>query len=284
MKTSNNLKTIKQQQRDNWNALSDVCLKWEELFEIGAKSVNKTLFEQVNLKEGQRVLDIATGIGEPALSASSIVGHRGKVVGIDIAESMIEIAKQRGANQKNLEYMVLDAEAIDYKKQFDVVLSRFGLMFLPNVNYVFEKIYAALNSEGSLAFSVWDTPDKVPMVSLAFGIIVRELELPPPPKGQPNPFSMSDPKSVTSVLRNIGFSNINLQKVTVPFVFGSIDEFLRYSDDLLPPAIKTLINSRFSFDEITIIWDKIRDIALQYENSDGTLTLNCSAVCICAEK
>ena len=275
---------FKQEQRKNWNGLANAWGAWGDAFELGAAHVSRALFEMAGLKQGDTVLDIATGIGEPALSAGHLVGAKGRVIGIDIAEEMIAIAKSRGRKSSNVEFIAVDADSYEFRHTYDVVLSRFGFMFLPDRGNVFKKIYSSLSREGVLAFSVWDTPDKVPMISLAVGFFAMELNLPPPPKGLPSPFIMADIETVTEELRTLGFSGIISRRIEVPFVFESVDDYLHFSRDLIPASINKIISEASDANAIKTLWSHFREVVRKFEIPDGTISLKSNAICVSAVK
>lgn len=275
---------IKQEQRKNWNGLAHAWSDWSDRFELGATIVSQQLFDMAGLKAGDQVLDIATGTGEPALSAGKIVGEKGKVVGIDIAEEMIAHAKIRGAHSANVEFLAIDAGSYAIGGPYDAILSRFGFMFLPDYELVFKKSYASLKSGGVLAFSVWDTPDKVPMISLAFGFFARELNLPAPPQGAPTPFCMADTDLVSTQLAAIGFKDIKVQPVEALFVFDSVAQYLEFARDLLPAALTQTIANAADASTIEALWQKFAGRIKERETPDGKLSLKSSAICISASK
>jgi len=275
--------TIKNDQRQNWNNLANAWNKWGDVFEVGASHVNKNLFEMAELKPGQRVIDIATGIGEPALSAAKIVGNEGSVVGIDIAEEMIAVANSR-VMDKNVRFYATDIESFNVESPFDVALSRFGIMFCPDRSGVYKKIKDSLVNKGTLAISVWDTPDKVPMISLAVGFFVRTLNLPSPPPDRPNPFNMSNIQKTIDELRDIGFSDIESRHIVVPFRLDSIDQYVEFSRELLPPSIVGIIREKVDENEYNDLWKEFSNVANKYENNDGSVSLESHAICIAAKK
>ena len=129
--------------------------KWWTAFEHDAQKVNNKLVELAGIKKGYRILDIATGIGEPAITAARKVGTNGYVLGIDISAKMLSIAKQR-ANSLGLENIIefkeADAETIDLPaSSFNAVLCRWGLMYLPNPSGALSNIHRTLVSDGYLA-------------------------------------------------------------------------------------------------------------------------------------
>lgn len=278
------LANIKQEQRKNWNGLANAWGEWGDVFELGAVTVSNLLFEMAKLKQGDIVLDIATGIGEPALSAGQIVGENGKVVGIDIAEEMIEIAKKRGLHSRNVQFFAVDAASYEFKHTYDAVLSRFGFMFMPDYKSVLKKIHSSLGRDGSLAFSVWDTPDKSPMISLAVGFFARELNLPPPPKGLPSPFNMADLEKVVADLREAGFGKVSFRHVEVPFIFESVAHYMHFASDLIPASINKMIHEVSDEKTIKKLWDKFSEVVRKFETQNGAISLPSTAICFCASK
>jgi ubiquinone/menaquinone biosynthesis C-methylase UbiE len=108
---------IKALQRENWDNVAEGWKQWWETLEKGAQSLGNRLIELAKIKPVQRVLDIATGIGEPAVSVAKIVGTGGYVLAIDFSAQMLDIAKQIAASlglQKIIEFKESDAENLVY--------------------------------------------------------------------------------------------------------------------------------------------------------------------------
>src|SRR3984893_6061387 len=117
---------FKSKQRADWNAMSPGWEAERDGFERGAASVTARLLDLGGVRPGQTVLDVATGQGEPALSAARIVGPTGRVVGIDASPGMLEVARRRAHGQGNIEFIEADMESLgQVAGPFDVVLSRF---------------------------------------------------------------------------------------------------------------------------------------------------------------
>jgi ubiquinone/menaquinone biosynthesis C-methylase UbiE len=137
-------------QRQRWNSVAADWNEWWQTIEIAAQKVSDRLVELAEIKLGHKVLDIATGIGEPAVSAARKLvevdgsGNKindnektGHVLATDISSEMLTIAKQRAAAlglQDVIEFRQADAEMQELlESSFDVVLCRWGLMFMPNL-------------------------------------------------------------------------------------------------------------------------------------------------------
>src|SRR5436309_10163077 len=163
-------------QRQNWDSVAEGWKQWwEPKQQKGAQTLSNRLIELAKFKSGQRVLEIASGIGEPALSVAKIVGSSGYVLATDISALMLEIAKERAASlglQDIIEFKESDAENLDLPNSyFDAVLCRWGLMFLPNIDAAIKKIYASLVPQARFAAAVWADEPKVPVISFAIRII-----------------------------------------------------------------------------------------------------------------
>src|SRR5918911_2535852 len=122
-----------------WDNAAAGWQSWWDTIERGAHKVSNELVELAELKPGDRVLDIATGIGEPAVTAARKVMPNGKVLAIDISPQMLAIAKTRAKSlglDGIMEFRESDGEKIDLPDstiatKFDAIVSRWGLMFFP---------------------------------------------------------------------------------------------------------------------------------------------------------
>ena len=112
----------------------------------------------LDLKPGERVLDVATGPGPAALPAAEIVGPEGVVVATDIAEKMVETVRARAEERglRNMEFKRADAEELDFPdNSFDAVMCVLGLMFPADPQRAIEEMYRVLKPGGRLAVCVW---------------------------------------------------------------------------------------------------------------------------------
>jgi ubiquinone/menaquinone biosynthesis C-methylase UbiE len=149
----------KDRQRQQWDRVAAGWEKWWRTIENGAQHVNDRLVDLAEVALGKRVLDIATGIGEPALSAAIRVGPGGQVIATDISKQMLDIARMRAstAGLTNVEFLEADAERLDFPDHsFDAILCRWGITSLPDHLNLLVKIKRMLAPNGSFATSVWD--------------------------------------------------------------------------------------------------------------------------------
>ena len=150
---------FKRDSKSSWDAAAAGWEKWWPLFERAAQSVSNRLVELARIKPGDRVLDIATGTGEPAITAARKVGPNGRVIGVDHSPGMLEVARRRAASLglSNVEYREGDAASLrEPSASFDAVVCRWGLMFVPDLAAAVRGIRDLLKPGASLATAVWD--------------------------------------------------------------------------------------------------------------------------------
>jgi ubiquinone/menaquinone biosynthesis C-methylase UbiE len=281
----------KQIQRQSWDNVALGWQKWSKIFENGAQTVSDKLIELADITPNSKVLDIATGIGEPAITAANRIGNSsgGYVLATDLSPQMLSIAKNRAKSlnlDKIMEFKEGDAETITLpSSEFDAALSRLGLMFLPNIDIGLANIYKSLRDGGRFAAAVWSTADKVPQLSLPMNISRREANVPPPPAGTPGPFSLANEKLLYDVFKKAGFKNIQIEKVMVTFLFNTAEDFTKFTQDIAAPVNAILKNQ--SKEHTEKIWEMITQevskyTTTKYDNGDkqGPVSLDNEAICI----
>ena len=271
---------FKAQQRQQWGAVASGWRKHWQAFERSAQPVSDRLIEMADLESGQRVLDVATGIGEPAVTAAHQVGPAGRVVAIDQAPQMIAIARERAAELglRNMDFQEMDAEALDLpESSFDAVLCRWGLMFLPDLAAALGQMCRVLIPGGRLAAAVWDVPAKVPSLSLPRAVLGQMLEVPPPAAGTPGPFSLADSTALEQALTAAGFADVKSERLTVTYEFTSTDAYVAFVGEVSP------INAQLAEQPATLraeFWRAIGEAAQQYVAGDGRMRMDNEAICL----
>ncbi|WP_160050187.1 MULTISPECIES: class I SAM-dependent methyltransferase [unclassified Nocardiopsis] len=273
--------TVKSDQRATWDAISP---GWEAslaVFERGAARVTDRLLELGGVRPGQRVLDVATGLGEPALTAARAVGPRGRVVGVDISPGMLEVAARRARGLGNIEFEVGDLEAIDRQTgSFDVVLSRWGLMFALDRVRALRTIAGLLAPGGVLAAAVWGPPRSAPMMSFGYAVLGKMIDLEPPPPGTPGPFTMSEPEGVAEELRAAGLGEVSVEEEVVPFRLRTGAEYAEFTRSVAPPALLRRVRDRFGSEDAPAVWRAVAEaVEDSYADGDGVL-LPSTALCL----
>src|SRR5271168_389379 len=218
---------MKAEQKLAWDDSADGWKRWWPTFERAAQVVNDRLVELAGARAGQRVLDIATGSGEPALTAARAVGESGRVIAVDMSAGMLALARERidSAGLNNVELVESDAESLPLDdNSFDAVLCRWGLMFMPDLDGLLRRLHRTLRQDGRIAVAVWSSADKVPMCALARDAI-RRITGVIPPANAPDPLKLADPAILDRALLAAGFRDVSIERLTVTFQFASADEF-----------------------------------------------------------
>jgi cyclopropane fatty-acyl-phospholipid synthase-like methyltransferase len=116
-------------QRRDWGSAAKGWHDWQELIVSATAGVSRRLVEIAGIQAGDRVLDVAAGSGEPALTAAQVVGPQGEIVATDISPEMLAYARERAAAAgiDNVEFIEADASSLDFPPEsFDAALSRWG--------------------------------------------------------------------------------------------------------------------------------------------------------------
>jgi SAM-dependent methyltransferase len=274
---------FKMAQREGWDSVAEGWKDWWEHIEKGAQKLSQRLIELAEIKRGQRVLDIATGIGEPSITAAKVVGTDGHVLATDISRQMLAIAKERATLlrlQDIIEFKESDAENLDLpNSSFDAALCRWGLMLFPNLDAAIRKIYSSLVSGGRFAAAVWADATKVPIISLATRVIGSQVQISAPPPGVPNPFSLADTNKLENSLARAGFRDIHIDTVIVTFEFESGEDYCRHCQAV--SASDRIALSKETRERKEDVWRKVaEEAARNYGSANGLIKMDNESVCI----
>ena len=275
--------SFKMAQREGWDSVAGGWKEWWVPIEKGAQKLSQRLIELAEIKPGQRVLDIATGIGEPSITAAKVVGTAGHVLATDISSQMLAIAKERATFlrlQDIIEFKGSDAENLDLvNSSFDAAICRWGLMLFPNLDTAIGKIYGSLVPGGRFAAAVWADATKVPIINLATRIIGSQVQMSAPPQGVPNPFSLSDTNKLENSLARAGFRDIHIDTEIVTFEFESGGDYCRYCQAVSVSARTAL--SKVTEKRKEDVWRKVAEEATRnYGTANGLIKMDNESICI----
>lgn len=271
--------------KKDWDRAAEGWEKWWEVIEKGSRNVSERLIELANVKEGDKVLDIATGLGEPAISAARKVGPKGRVVAVDFSPGMLDAARRRanGLGLGNIEFSVMDGEELKIQDNgFDAVLCRWGLMFFPDPAKALDTVRRLLKDGGRLAAAVWDAPDKVPMISLPMEVLRKELALPAPSFEKPTPFSLADRARCERLLKEAGFNGVSMESIIVTLELPSAEAYVDYIKDVAGPVI-TLLNDQTE-ERKAHVWRAVKEACKRFEAPSGRVKIDNRAICVSGRK
>jgi SAM-dependent methyltransferase len=206
----------------------------ESIRDFGAP-VSHWMIDAVAPQPGQRVLELAAGLGETGLLAAELVAPVGGAIISDQAEAMLVGARARAIELglSNIEFQTINAEWIDLPvASVDVVLCRWGYMLMADPAAAVRDARRVLRSGGRIALAVWDHIEHNPWAALP-GIELRERGLiPPPAPGAPGPFALGRAEGVYELLEQAGFVEVNVESLQLHRRHASFEEFWETTLDL----------------------------------------------------
>jgi SAM-dependent methyltransferase len=217
--------------RQQWDDVAEAWHTWIPTVRRWIGPATGLMLDLARIGPESRVLDIAAGDGDQSLTVARRVGPRGYVLATDIAPNLVAIAARafHAAGLRHAEARVMDAEELTVDDaSFDAVICRLGLFFLPNLPKALLQMRRALKPGGRIAGIVFSTPDKNPFFSVPISIIRRRAQLPPPPPGQPGPFSLGAPGALEAALARAGFGEIEVRHAPAPLQMASAAECVQF--------------------------------------------------------
>ncbi len=202
--------------------------------------MGEKMLELATLKEDYLVLDVATGTGEPGLSAAKRV-RKGKVVGVDLSEEMLRIAeeKTRTLGIKNYETRVQDSSALSFDTNyFDAVICRLGMMFFPDMLTGLKEMVRVLKPARRLVVSVWGPQDE--RRKKIDEMLFRILQLPEPAQDAPGPYRCSKRGMITSLLNNSGLHDVKEIELPGHLTWDSPEKYWELQTDASPRMVSAL--------------------------------------------
>jgi enediyne biosynthesis protein CalE5 len=257
-------------QRWEWDIAAPRLKDWGPFLVPQLQPVSERMLELAGIQPGQRILDVATGPGEPAVTAAHRVGSSGQVIATDLAPQMLALGRERAAELglQNIDFREMDAEALDLPEQsFDVILSRFGLMYLPDPQSALERMHQLLVPGGRFAAAVWGPPHKVPFIRWPMEVAMRVLQVPAPPPQMPSPFSLADPRRLEQLLTRAGFSEVHTEPMLLTLEWASVDDYIRFQQAILTGL--NVMLAKFPAKQQAEVWRAIAQAAGQSTTPDG---------------
>lgn len=249
-------------QHRNWDSAAVGWNEWSEFNDRADSHISERLVELAGVQSGSRVLDVAAGYGEPALTAARKAGPGGQVVATDISAEMLGYGRQRAAaaGLSNVEFMESDAGGLDFPHEsFDAAVSRWGIIFEPDAEAAAGRIRGFLKPGARMAIASWGQPDQVPFLSIPMRTTMERLDVPLPPGGTLGPLSRPTPDALGGLLEGGGFSKVAVEQDEVTFEFDSPEHFTAYISAISAP-IRAMIE-QYAGEAQEEAWDAITQAA-----------------------
>jgi SAM-dependent methyltransferase len=201
--------------------------KWKAKSAAMGTPATEALVEYACPVPGMRVLDLASGTGEPAITLATRVGPEGSVTALDLSQDLLDIAEKRAHSRGLINFSTQqgDAHSLPFPDDnFDLGTSRFGVMFFRDPRKALGELRRVLRPGARACFLAWGRFAQ-PYWSSTMGVVHRHVGGPLLPPDGPNPFRFAQPITLSRTLRLAGFGSVEEQTVTVPWAWpGPPDE------------------------------------------------------------
>lgn len=264
----------KEEQRREWGSAAPGWRRWWRRIEADLQPISERMMELARLQPGQIVLDVATGVGEPAMAVARRVGPSGYVIATDLSPQMLNIGRERASRLglDNIDFREMDGEALTLAEHsFNAIFCRFGLMYLPDLERALARMCNLLADGGRLVAAVWGSPQKVPFISVPMGVALQELGVPPPPPQGPGVFRLADAGVLEHAFRQAGFMQVHIESITLLSMWLSPDDFVSFHQEILTSLNALLAN--YAIAQQIKVWRAIARASEQYMTPDGTLRM-----------
>ncbi len=221
---------------------------------------------------GEHALDVGCGCGDTSLALANSVGPTGKVHGVDVSSPMLAVARKRASALANLTFAEADASSASLSGPFDLLYSRFGVMFFDDPVAAFHHLHGAVRPHGRLSFVCWQKPGDNPWAALpaqAARKVAGEEARPDP--HAPGPFAFGDPDRVSGILADAGFRDIAIAGFTSPMYLGSSPRSAAEGAMRIGPASRIARDA--PAEKLPAILDAVVDVLTPHAAADGSVSL-----------
>ncbi|TNE42685.1 MAG: methyltransferase domain-containing protein [Alphaproteobacteria bacterium] len=209
---------VKKDQLAFWNGQGgEIWVARQSHTDMTLEPVSKALLSFANPGLGEHVLDVGCGCGATTLDFAEAVGPEGRIVGLDISQSMLTEGERRARlrDLNNIKWITADASEADLEG-YDLLASTFGLMFFGEPVGAFAHMRRFANPGARMAFVCWRNLDANPWMKVPMDAV--RPHLPPRPTGTPNApgmFGFADPDYISHVLTEAGWSAPQIERLDV---------------------------------------------------------------------
>jgi SAM-dependent methyltransferase len=248
----------------------DHWVHYPQRYDAMTGAFTEPLLSAAGIEAGDRVLDIGCGNGQTTRLAAQRA-DRGFVLGVDLSSAMLSRARQDAVDEglTNVRFEQADAQVHAFPPEaFDVVLSRFGVMFFADPVAAFTNIGRAIRAGGRLAFLCWQDALQNEYIAVPLGAALDHVPVPDMGGPEaPGPFSLADPDRIDEVLTQAGFEQVTTTPLEAQMPLGeSADDAVEFlSGTGLARGLLESVEPAVAHRAL----DAVRDALRRYEAPDG---------------
>ncbi len=210
--------------RSTWNSVAKAYSGFTERLE----PARLELVRRLRPERGERILDLACGPGEPAISIAGSVGETGEVLGVDLAKEMVSLARStaRAQGVDNVRFRVMDCERLRIPAAtYDAAVSAYGFQIFTNPEKAAREVLRILKPGGRMSVCIWGTGARVPYLHAIVGPMLAHAE--PDETGYlPTPYELGGKGEMVRFLREAGFRSASETRVAHQYRFRDPEEYL----------------------------------------------------------
>lgn len=227
---------IRARSRQEWSVAAAGWRRRRGELSGATRAVTERMVELADPRPGERVVDLACGTGDPALTFAERVGPSGRVVGLDLSADMVEAAREAAKGLDHVEFAVIEDETTlgVAPSSFDVASSRFGIMLMPDPAGALRALGQAVRPGGRAIVATWAS---APTFLAILDVFARHGDMPPPDPGAPGPLAVSSPERMGSLLADAGLESVRTEVVaTTMFEGEGPEEAWRFMVEVAGPV------------------------------------------------
>lgn len=194
-----------------WRESAEYWEKHSQTIRAMFEPVTRALIEEAGIIQGDIVLDVAGGPGEPSLTIAELVGPTGSVTCTDAVAEMVAAAQSEAIKRgiTNISFQQCQADSLPFEdSSFDAAVCRLGVMFFPDPLSGLREMLRVLRPEGSLSFAVWYQRNVNPFAYIVTDVITHHIEIPPADPDAPDAFRFAERGKLSGMLKEAGATNI----------------------------------------------------------------------------
>jgi len=235
-------------------------------------------------RAGEQVIDIGCGCGATSIAIAGMVGAAGSVLGLDVSQPMLEVARARAAlaNFAHLSFRDGDASEAELPPNVDLLFSRFGVMFFSRPSAAFDHLRKALRAGGRCVFVCWRAPRDNAWAMTPLSAARKALGVTPPPADPeaPGPFAFADEQRLLTILTDAGFKDVEVRRFDAPISLGATPRAAAETAAHIGPVSRLV--REVGVEHLPIVLDAIEHAVAPFAAPDGHVSLNGSTWIVAA--